>query len=439
MISFAAAAIVASENKARAQELAVSMEHAFGLATEHAHGQAMWPLEDGDEALIREALALLPADGGWTWEPEDPDENGSYTWGLLRMLHLEDSRQALVLHMLHRHGLAPLMASRAGERWAAHLGDFAYEAADAAGLDARADTRQLKLLVLAELAFPPIADLRQVLEQISLNGLRNLHSYDHGGRWRCIPEIFHPYFGPMGGGGGATTQVSADAATLQWMREAVDENQSCARVQNEFYGMLDNVVSEAWHGRGGMHNGFFSVGSGRSNQAWGAIAPIEGWVTANDIIGQVYFNVQDHKCEASGKIIWDASATARNPHDTKYESEYSVPMYDDMEEDEQRAKCDSLRERYNSGDAGKQEVTQAVNVRVRAYVDTAVNRHRALVTENRAAAFAHEECDLRNAAPIPEEPRLPSACPGSVLETAATPSSSAGPVRGIVVRSTGTE
>lgn len=436
MISFAAAAIVASENKARsqAQELAVSMEHAFGLATEHAHGQAMWPLEDGDEALIRQALALLPADGGWTWEPEDPEENGSYTWGLLRMLHLEDSRQALVLHMLHRHGLAPLMASRAGEAWAAHLGDFAPAPADEAGLGARAATRQLKLLVLAELAFPPIAALRQVLEQISLNGLRNLHSYDHGGRWRCIPETFHPFFGPMGGGGGgATTQVSADAATLQWMREAVDENQSCARAQDEFYEMLDNVVSEAWHGRGGMHNQFVSVGSGRSNQAWGAIAPIEGWVTANDIIGQVHFNVLDHKCEASGKIIWDASATAKDPHDAKYQSMYSVPMYDDMEEDMQRAMCESLRERYNSGDEGKQEVTQTVNDRVRAYVDTAVLRHRALVTANRAAAFAHEECDLRDAPPIAEEPRVPSACPGSALET------SAEPVRGIVVRSTGTE
>merc|ERR1719453_2259964 len=123
--------------------LYVSQDHALGLELEHAHGQEAWPLGDGDAALIRQVVDLLPSP--WTWE--NSEGMGNWMFGALRKMDVE-THDSLVFHMLHHHGLAPLLASHAGD-WDDFLAAFEPEERDRADFAAAARTRDAKKLAVA--------------------------------------------------------------------------------------------------------------------------------------------------------------------------------------------------------------------------------------------------------------------------------------------------
>merc|ERR1719271_497197 len=82
---------------------------------------------------------------------------------------VRDAVGTLVLHMLHRHGLAPLVASRDGG-----VANFmaSYRAQSTGSGDLQAFVQQIE-------QFKPVKRLRGLLESLTLAGLRSLHGYDH--------------------------------------------------------------------------------------------------------------------------------------------------------------------------------------------------------------------------------------------------------------------
>ncbi|CAK0807820.1 unnamed protein product [Prorocentrum cordatum] len=88
--------------------------HAAGLEEEHEHTEvARWPVTSKDKIILAKIVKILNppgADVPWEWK----DEPQSWTFGLAKPT-AQDAKGALALHVLHRHGLGPLLASRAGE------------------------------------------------------------------------------------------------------------------------------------------------------------------------------------------------------------------------------------------------------------------------------------------------------------------------------------
>lgn len=422
LLAIGTAAIVSVESGGKAAshqhtEEFVSIEHARGLTLEHATGQAAWPLQPGDAALIQQALQLLPA-GQWTFEDEDSESNpdgpgqATWVWGYLRKVHEPVARDALMLHMLHRHGLAPLLASHNEDDFRAFLRDFEPEEADKADLARDDATRATKTRVLAELKFGPVADLIAVLSQISLQGLRNLHAYDHSGNWRCLG-----HGSTTAHAGGAATQASTDRVLFNWMRPDSTHNWMRARedwrvqhkVQMEVTAMFDEVQRLAWGGNT-KNDGFLTLGGDYVPDygvtEWGAIAPIDEWIQTTEGL-RFELKMDGRNCHAMGTIIWQEVQTA---------STFDVPLMD-VEGEGGELQCARLLSLFNSGPDGRRQVAETVSQLVKIWVDTAVLQHRDLIKARRSVFFADEEFELFSATDrlniLGDPLRRPSECPRS--------------------------
>lgn len=349
----------------------VSQEHALGLELAHSHGQEAWPLVDGDAALIRQVLGMLPS--RWTWE--DTAQTSEWTFGGLRSMDVE-THDTLVFHMLHHHGLAPLLASHA-EDWDDFLAAFEPEERDRADFAAAARTRDAKKLAVAEKRFPRVDALAQVLGQLSLSGLRNLHSYDHQAEWRCK--------GPFGRLDGAL-QAMADARTVTWLR-ATHTPAVRDAVRAEYYELRSDVaqLDSLKDGRGRhVETEFLQL----SQSQWGAFAPVHTWA-----VDTLHFSLsrreQDgvRRCFAEGRIEWEGF------DDT---SRFSVPLTD--------AECTAVE-----ADGAQ---TDRVSEHVREWIQGAVARQRAALGAKRGLVWAQEEADFARHDVVAETPQTASTCAG---------------------------
>lgn len=102
------------------------------------------------------------SDGSPNWEWSPGDEHWTYPL----TVHHRNQVAALALHMLHRHGMAPLSASK-----------------DIAAFDTfyrqTASTTGVHGFVEALEKFPVVKEIFKKMQSMSLDGLRNVHSYDH--------------------------------------------------------------------------------------------------------------------------------------------------------------------------------------------------------------------------------------------------------------------
>jgi len=128
-----------------------------------------------DKPIIAEILRLLnpaEADASWTWtNDEDKD------WDFKAMQVLENNALgSLALHMLHRHGLGPLLASGV-ETSMEERPRKKRRTTSAVGFDGVESDLQIFVDRIEQLE--PVKRLYHLLESLTLPGLRSLHSYDH--------------------------------------------------------------------------------------------------------------------------------------------------------------------------------------------------------------------------------------------------------------------
>jgi hypothetical protein len=144
--------------------------HVMGLHLEHDMSQK-WPLAQGDSTYIQNVIDLLNecGDSEWKWE----DAFASWTFGFVR-LTADGPRRALALHMLHRHGLGARIAAMHEEAFNAFLEE------KRRNHHLSGQLQEVDLVTEALEEFPPVQQVLGLLESnMSLSGLRNVHSFDH--------------------------------------------------------------------------------------------------------------------------------------------------------------------------------------------------------------------------------------------------------------------
>jgi hypothetical protein len=100
--------------------------HSLGLEQEHEQASGKWPVTKKDLTFLAQLQTKLnppEADVPWKWEKSLRNETRGKTvdheWTYQLLLQTDqDAKGALVLHMLHSHGLAPLLASYVGKKFA---------------------------------------------------------------------------------------------------------------------------------------------------------------------------------------------------------------------------------------------------------------------------------------------------------------------------------
>jgi hypothetical protein len=122
-------------------------------------------LKNIKDILNPEGCHWSVCDVTWTWE----DERDNWTFGLVKLTE-QDAVGALALHMLHRHGLGPLLVSRAKEEFREKM---------SAKLQANTSMNTVKAFVEAVEECSDVVILHNLLKGLSLSGIRNLHSWDH--------------------------------------------------------------------------------------------------------------------------------------------------------------------------------------------------------------------------------------------------------------------
>lgn len=145
----------------------LEIEHNFELITHNKVNSSGWDVSSSDKALISQITRMLNppgADSAWRWS-EEPSE---WTFGLVK-LTAQTAKGSLALHMIHRHGLGPLLAGRAGKTFT----DFMSNRVKSSGVS------DVEFLVESQEEFHAVQKLKSLLESLTLSGLRNLHSYDH--------------------------------------------------------------------------------------------------------------------------------------------------------------------------------------------------------------------------------------------------------------------
>jgi len=159
--------------------------HVNGLEQEHAFtvvqaGQentdgVVWEATDQDQDIIREIVRMVQtdkADAKFVWT----DEVQSWTFGLVASTSLTPV-ESLAQHMLHRHGLGPLLISQHKE-----LFDTFEAPPDGSNNTVHRFVSKLE-------AFDQVKALYQLMTSMTLSGLRNLHSYDHVHSVKNSPQI----------------------------------------------------------------------------------------------------------------------------------------------------------------------------------------------------------------------------------------------------------
>lgn len=142
-------------------------EHHFELVSHDLSNASGWKVTEVDKGILSTIIRTLNpsgADSKFEWT----DEPAEWTFGLVK-LTAQTPKGSLALHMLHRHGIAPLIASRAGNKFSRFMKNRSV----------RADMSKLEFLVQSEEEFDEVNEMRSLLESLTLSALRNLHSYDH--------------------------------------------------------------------------------------------------------------------------------------------------------------------------------------------------------------------------------------------------------------------
>lgn len=164
----------------------VERVHGWGLEAEHSGDQSHWDLTTEDRQHREEFLKEVNNGGSdicYKWhdlncckreyEGGDCYDNCSWTWSETTKAGARSPRDALIGHLIHRHGLGALLASSDEELFETfHDKNTIIEKAlgHHDGLETVSSSIE---------KFPAVAKVKDLLLKMTLGGIRHLHSYDH--------------------------------------------------------------------------------------------------------------------------------------------------------------------------------------------------------------------------------------------------------------------
>jgi hypothetical protein len=157
------------------------LQHSIGLEEEHERISSMaWPVTVEDARIIDEIKDLInteASDINFTWENRtDGHFVREWVWNFVKKTD-RNTHDSLINHMLHHHGLAPYVASQHG---AAFMEYFPLPKGQVDPEDVRDFVGKLHF-------FDKVGSVVALMRQLTLEGLRNLHSYDHSWSIDTIP------------------------------------------------------------------------------------------------------------------------------------------------------------------------------------------------------------------------------------------------------------
>jgi len=213
-------------------------EHSEGLEDEHSFevissgtresSGSAWKVTTEDKKIMEQLLETLNppgADSNFTWQ----DDNDHWTFGLVQ-LTAQTAKGSLALHMLHRHGLASLLAARAAKD--APLSQSA----------ATATPETLGKYVEGVEKQSEIQDLRELLLGLSLSGLRNLHSYDH--QW-SVDNFQRKVEGcSQREAGGCILQAGTSKKAYDWLAKQGFSPRAEVLVEQQFQGLMGDIMQD---------------------------------------------------------------------------------------------------------------------------------------------------------------------------------------------------
>lgn len=268
--------------------------HAEGLEQEHCDFGREWPVSPSDEAVIGRVLGILGgADATWRW-------NRTRTEWIYRLVKMtaEDPRESLVHHMLHRHGLAPLLTSRTGgARFDELLADRLAGKAEANEAD------RILAFVEAQDQLEGTQSLQKLLLNLTLGGLRNLHSWDHEWSIQEAERLGLPNCERNGPQGGCVLQAGASAPLDTFMRHHGFTEAGQARLKRWFQSEVWSPIFHSQQPR--MRKSF------RENFM---MPRHTGEMTLHDVRVQ---EGSDGRSHISGTILWEAGG--KSPFDVPVE------------------------------------------------------------------------------------------------------------------------
>mmetsp|Transcript_85514 Transcript_85514/g.151328 ORF Transcript_85514/g.151328 Transcript_85514/m.151328 type:complete len:370 (+) Transcript_85514:64-1173(+) len=218
------------------EQVNVQTEHGEGLEEEHSFqaisrgtresSGSAWRVTSEDEKIMETLLTKLNPpgrDSDFTWR----DDKDHWTFGLVQ-LTAQTAKGSLVLHMLHRHGLASLLASRAE---------------DEGHVQTQATVVSLESYVQSAENQTEIRELRDLLMSLSLSGLRNLHSFDH--QWSV-----DKFRGKVPGcsqqdAGGCILQAGTSKMAYDWLTGQGFGPRLNLQVEKGFQGLMNGFQSGA--------------------------------------------------------------------------------------------------------------------------------------------------------------------------------------------------
>lgn len=233
-------------------------EHQEGIA--HEHDSLHWPLAEGDVPVIKQILEKLNegSDIRWIWK----NTSQSWFYGLVKITD-PNPKISLALHMIHRHGLGPLLAAKAVPK---------PEASD----DPMLVTEAIENLDEVQL-------VRGLMEQMSLSGLRNLHSFDH--RWSVEQQKAEVPF---------CYELNPSACVLQ---AGFSKKAHCFMVQHGFKG---EALSKMKDSLDMFEQGVYET-NGQKTKSGGEIRSLRNGYLTPQHTGNM--NTSNSELSADGKIL----------------------------------------------------------------------------------------------------------------------------------------
>jgi len=362
--------------------------HAAGLQAEHATSQQTWPLMHGDKEKIHALLVWLaqygsgdsqPGDIHWTWTSEDQ----VWMFGLVRAMD-QSEKDTLAQHMLHRHGLAPLLASRGKADFDAWMRQR----------EVVLPTREQgpKQFVLALEAFAPVKALKERLLSLSLSAMRNLHSYDHaqGPSFTPSPEKFPD-----------TLQVALSQPCLNFMRTYGFSVEEASELKSEADRILGLLEEKADTDNVGVVDFLLGDAVGAADPHDFAYAPENANLFTKEFQARIYAPRWGDRCELRTTLEWE-KVLFNGDNFTEFNF---MPSVETCKRLLNLRAPDGTYVRNGEIYAGHPEAMAASNIHASNFLEAAyevmmgelksrIVQHKQYMTQHRDLLWASEEADL---------------------------------------------
>jgi len=195
--------------------------HANLSTAKWSYTQRDWQIMKGRGGVLDLVNKISDGSPNWEWSPDGQHWTYPFT------IHHRDQVAALALHMLHRHGMAPFTASK-----------------DIAAFDkfykATAPTKSVLGFVEAVEQFPVVKEIFTKMKSMSLDGLRNVHSYDH--TWSTITNA-----GAGCNHGGASEKCLLQASFSKNAHKLMGKYGFTASTKDKLRPALDTYADKIWY------------------------------------------------------------------------------------------------------------------------------------------------------------------------------------------------